>query len=278
MFADDLCTLRAGTDLADTCCLVQRDIDAVVKWSHDNGIILNSDKTNLLIIHSPYLRPTGSPPFMYTHSFSCLHNDFVCCNCMPIKEVNCVTYLGVKVDNIFSWSHHVDYICNKLRLLLCKFYHLRFKVPTSTLKLLYLSLVEPILGYALDSYGLTFKTHIDKLEVVNNKTKANCKGNYYKLFKICRILLVSLKHKYLLAINNHDSQENSPTLVNHSHCTRSMSAGKFEVPKVNNFFGDRTLKKRLPYLLNSLPEDIRREQDKNVFKRNLKKYFIANLA
>ncbi|KAL0830359.1 hypothetical protein ABMA28_002547 [Loxostege sticticalis] len=101
MFADDLCTLRTGTDLADTCRLVQRDIDAVVKWSHDNGIILNSDKTNLLIIHSLYLRPTGSPPFMYTHSVSCLRNDFVCCNCMPIKVVVCVTYLGVKVDNNF---------------------------------------------------------------------------------------------------------------------------------------------------------------------------------
>ncbi|XP_063389178.1 uncharacterized protein LOC134674963 [Cydia fagiglandana] len=38
MFADDLCTLRAGTDLEQTCKLVQEDVDAVVKWSHDNGI------------------------------------------------------------------------------------------------------------------------------------------------------------------------------------------------------------------------------------------------
>ncbi|KAL0879948.1 hypothetical protein ABMA27_002462 [Loxostege sticticalis] len=249
MFADDLCSLRTGTDLADTCRLVQRDIDAVVKSSHDNGIILNSDKTNLLIIHSPYLRPTGSPPFMYTHSFSCLHNDFVCGNCMPIKEVDCATYLGVKVDNNFSWSHHVDYICDKLRLFLGKSYHLRFKVPT----------IEPILGYALDSYGLTFKTHIDKLDVlqirflillVSNKTKANC--------KVKRM-----------------AQHWSTTVI---VPTRLMSAGKFEVPKVNNYFGDRTLKKRLPYLLNSSPEDIHREQEKNVFKRKLKKYFIANLA
>ncbi|XP_063635107.1 uncharacterized protein K02A2.6-like [Cydia splendana] len=38
MFADDLCTLRAGIDLEQTCRLVQEDVDAVVKWSHDNGI------------------------------------------------------------------------------------------------------------------------------------------------------------------------------------------------------------------------------------------------
>ncbi|KAA5597195.1 hypothetical protein F3H15_35725, partial [Pseudomonas aeruginosa] len=35
MFADDLCTLSASTDLAEMCRRVQEDVDAVVKWSHD---------------------------------------------------------------------------------------------------------------------------------------------------------------------------------------------------------------------------------------------------
>ena len=89
MFADDLCTLRAGTNLAETCRLVQHDIDAVVRWSHDNGIILNAEKTKFLIIHSPYLCPTDSSPSMYTHSFSCFHNDFVNCQCKPIEKPRC---------------------------------------------------------------------------------------------------------------------------------------------------------------------------------------------
>ncbi|XP_047999638.1 uncharacterized protein LOC125236756 [Leguminivora glycinivorella] len=40
MFADDLCVLRAGAadDLAGVCRAVQQDVDAVLKWSHDNGI------------------------------------------------------------------------------------------------------------------------------------------------------------------------------------------------------------------------------------------------
>ncbi|XP_050683961.1 uncharacterized protein LOC126978889 [Leptidea sinapis] len=95
MFADDLCTLRAGTDLAETCRLVQQNIDSVVKWSHDNGIMLNADKTK--VIGSPYIRSTGSPPPLYAHSFNCFHNNLSNCLCNPIEKVIFVTYLGIKV-------------------------------------------------------------------------------------------------------------------------------------------------------------------------------------
>ncbi|XP_045539834.1 uncharacterized protein LOC123722357 [Papilio machaon] len=164
MYADDLCVLRAGIDLVETCRLVQQDVNAVVKWSHDNGIVLNSDKTQLLIIHSPHLPLTESPPSLVAHSFDCFHNNLVNCVCKPIERVKCTTYLGVKIDENFSFTEHVNFLCKKLRNILSKFYHLSFRVPKGTLKLLYNSLVEPILDYALDCYGLTHKTHISKLE------------------------------------------------------------------------------------------------------------------
>lgn len=286
MFADDLCTLSAGTNLAETCRLVQQDIDAVVKWSHDNGIILNSEKTKLLIINSPYLPVTETPPPLLSHSFDCFHNNLNNCICKPIEKVDCVTYLGVKVDKHFSWSYHIDYLCTKLRILLGKFYHLSFKVPKNTLKCLYFALVDSILDYALDSYGLTFKSYIDKLEIlqlrflkllVNNKTKNKCKGDYSKLFKICKILPVSVKHKYLLLLNSHGGQGRDLQLKNHNYSTRAQYKGKYEVPRVVNYYGDRSLKKRLPYLLNTLPEDLRKEPSKVKFGRYLKRFFLENL-
>lgn len=285
MYADDLCILRAGTDFAETCRLVQLDVDAIVKWSHDNGIVLNADKTKLLVIHSPYLCPPDIPHSIVTHGFNCYHSHLNSCACRPVVRVNCVTYLGLKVDEKFSWSNHVDYVCSKLRILLAKFYHLSHKVPLNTLKCLYLSLVDSILGYALDSYGLTFKTNIQKLEslqmrflklLVNKKTKNSCNGDYTKLFKICKILPVSVKHKYLLAINNHSSQE-CHLPVMHSYNTRSISAGKYAVPKVTNYYGDRTLSKRIPYILNSVPQDVRLETNVNKFGSLLKKHFLESL-
>jgi hypothetical protein len=289
MFADDLCALRAGTDLEDTFRLVQQDIDAVVKWSHDNGIVLNADKTKFLLIRSPYLPFKNIHPHLHAHTYPCLHKNMSDCICHPIEKVKCITYLGMKVDEHLSWSHHVNFIYEKLRVLLGKFYHLRFKVPISTLRCLYMSLVDSILGYALDSYGLTTKSNIDKLEamqirflklLVNDKTKLKCKDNYRQLFKICKILPVSLKHKYILATNNHSCLEPNSVYssllkpIHHAHNTKSMATGKLFVPRINNYYGDRTLKKRIPYLLNSLPEAIRCERNKNKFKRLLRKHYL----
>ncbi|KAF9795227.1 hypothetical protein SFRURICE_004599, partial [Spodoptera frugiperda] len=268
MFADDLCALRAGTDIAETCRLVQQDVDAVVKWSHDNGI--------------------ETPLPIYTHTYDCIHRNTVNCSCKPIQRVNCVTYLGVKVDEHFSWIDHVNYLCNKLRIILSKFYHLSYRVPSSTLRVLYKCMVESVMDYALDCYGLTFKTHMEKLEklqirflklLVDKKTKNKYKKDYYKLFKICKVLPISLKHKYILATNNHGKHEHNSllTIVCNKNNTRSMTSGKYEVPRVNNVYGDRSLKKRIPYLLNHLPNEIREEKSKNRFKFKLKKYLFSTL-
>ncbi|KAF9811808.1 hypothetical protein SFRURICE_021165 [Spodoptera frugiperda] len=279
MYADDLCVLRAGTDINDICPLIQQDIDAVVKWSHDNGIILNADKTKLLVIRSPYSHLSIPTPKLITHEYSCFHNHLINCNCKPVEAVNSVTYLGVKIDESFSWSCHVDYICSKLRILLSKFYHLSYKVPIKILRCLYISLVESIISYALDSYGLTFKTYINKLEslqirflklLVTKKTKISCKDDYRKLFKICKILPVHLKHTYLLAINQHGRKEHDLSIVTNNHSTRFRFLYFY-------YFGDRTLKKRIPYVLNSLPADIRQENNKRIFKSKLKKYLFKIL-
>ncbi|CAG9114797.1 unnamed protein product [Plutella xylostella] len=52
MFADDLCAFLAGRDMAEVQRLVQEDVDNVIKWSHDNGIIINADKTKMQAGHT----------------------------------------------------------------------------------------------------------------------------------------------------------------------------------------------------------------------------------
>lgn len=116
-------------------------------------------------------------------------------------------------------------------LLLGKFYHLRFRVPTSTLKWLCIALVDSIL-----SYGLRFKSNIDrsenmqirflKLLVDKKKTKVKCNGDYRKIFRICKILPVILKHKYVLVVNYHGAQEHDSLLckVSNDLNTKSMTS------------------------------------------------------
>lgn len=82
----------------------------------------------------------------------------------------------------------------------------------------------------------------------------------------------------LLATDNHgcldhNSEYSSLKPIDHTYNTKAMATGKLFLPRINNNYGGRTLKKRIPYPLNSLPEAIRRETNKNKFKRLLKKAF-----
>uniref|UniRef100_A0A2H1WAH2 SFRICE_029495 n=1 Tax=Spodoptera frugiperda TaxID=7108 RepID=A0A2H1WAH2_SPOFR len=74
------------------------------------------------------------------------------------------------------------------------------------------------------------------------------------------------KRPKVIVLNHHGTQEHTLTYVNNTLNTRSMAAGRFNVPRVTNYYGDRTLNKRIPYLLNNLPADIRSEAKLNRFK------------
>ncbi|CAG9127549.1 unnamed protein product [Plutella xylostella] len=54
MYADDMCLLSAGKDIASMMDNIQDDFENITKWAHDNGIILNLNKTKCMHIHSPY--------------------------------------------------------------------------------------------------------------------------------------------------------------------------------------------------------------------------------
>ncbi|XP_048479101.1 uncharacterized protein LOC105391608 [Plutella xylostella] len=282
MFADDLCAFLAGRDMAEVQRLVQEDVDNVIKWSHDNGIIINADKTKMLVIHSPYALLSNNTCNIITHSYECFHRMQNHCTCGSIERVEQVTYLGMQIDENFGWIKHVDYVMNKLRILLSKFYQLSFKVPRSILKCLYLALVDSIIGYSLHCYGLTFKTHIEKIEkmqikflklIIDKKTKAKCNHDYRILFETCNILPASLKHKYLLLVNSHGSEEHKIP-IQHTCGTRGAVQGRYQIPYTNNYFGGRMLCKQIPKLYNELPVSIKNEKKLSLFKTLLKKHLL----
>lgn len=55
-FADDTCLVAADTDPQIACDLLQADLNSLIRWCHDAGLVLNADKTKLLVIKSPYIK------------------------------------------------------------------------------------------------------------------------------------------------------------------------------------------------------------------------------
>lgn len=70
----------------------------VVQWSEQNALTLNPIKTEEVIFGT--VQHTPAP---------------VIINNNPITQSASFKYLGVYVDSLFSWSEHVDFICNKVQ-------------------------------------------------------------------------------------------------------------------------------------------------------------------
>lgn len=204
-FADDTCLVAHGHNTEEALRKLQSDFDTLLRWSHDFGLVLNTNKTKLMYISSSHNRQSYVPKLI-AHTHFCLHsrpnNNPPTCTCSAIDLVDKHTYLGLVIDSRLTWRHHVNQVCDRLRGILAKFSILKFKTPYETLLLLYKSLAESIIQYGLSSYGRTYKTHIDRIfslqlrilkEVVPTNLKRTFKEDYRKLFAFCKIIPVNEK-------------------------------------------------------------------------------------
>lgn len=83
-----------------------------------------------------------------------------------------VKYLGVKLDRRLTWKNHIVDIANNTYAKLGKLYPLINK--NSTLRIengvtIYKSIIRPSLTYACSVWGGAANTHINKLEIIQNK-------------------------------------------------------------------------------------------------------------
>ena len=72
----------------------------------------------------------------------------------PIKQSASFKYLGIHVDSVFCWSHHVDYICNKVQQRIYFLRRLRsFGASEDILHQFFTSTIQSILQYGGGQFG-----------------------------------------------------------------------------------------------------------------------------
>lgn len=288
-FADDTCLLAAANAANEALDKLQSNLDILVKWSHDMGLVINSKKTKMMYISTSHNRSCFEPRLIL-HNHDCLHkncsgNMSTTCHCDNIEVVEKQTYLGLVIDHHINWKHHINHVCDKLRIMLAKFSLIKGKIPFTTLLLLYISLAESTIAYGLSSYGRTYKSHLDKIyslqlrllkKIVPEKIKYKFKSDYTKLFKFCKILPLQEKvYKTLLVEYFFDEKlRTQKNYATNQLLTRNMIKPKLYLPNYNNQYGKRRLNYTIPQLINQLPEDIKETLTSENIKYKLRQYFI----
>ena len=184
-------------------------------------------------------------------------------------------------------------------------YKLRPYASNNIMKNLYFSVIHPHLLYAIQVWGSTFKTYIDKLfisqkkavRLITNSSQRYANGEYVHtapLFKSLEIFRLGDLFSYQILIFVHDSiHEFAPKSLqnmftyckdNHSYRTRSGTILKdnevfsvgLTIPhsRLTNY-GQKSIRYEGSKLWNSIPADFKLIESRNCFKNELKRHILS---
>ena len=152
IFADDTAILYSDKSPKRIKKRVNIDLKFILKWLKANKISLNVKKTEMVLFKQ-------SRKFInYTIKIKLDGKRLI-----PVSNIN---YLGVTLNENMSWMSHTEGLANKLRIsngILCK---LRHFMPRNLLRMVYFSIFNSHLSYALQIWGqcLSSQSRIIKLQ------------------------------------------------------------------------------------------------------------------
>lgn len=279
-YADDLALVVSRSSLDEAEQDLQSAVNKLVLWCHDHGLVVSDAKTKIMHIRSPQF--SSRPVKITTHTLDCVHTSLAFdlpCHCPPnVEMVSSAKYLGVWLDHRFKWDVHVEYVCKRLRACAYSIFRLRKILSPTTLKSVYLALVESIVRYGLLVYGNASNTCLDYIEtqqriilraMVGRRIDGDDPRKYFKHFQV---LPVTDLYKFLFLTKYHEREDLKRTFQ-HPHDTRRDRI--FIEPRYTNEYGKRTLKFLLPHFLNSIPAEWQTIRYTQKTKCKMKLFFLG---
>ncbi|GBN53287.1 RNA-directed DNA polymerase from mobile element jockey [Araneus ventricosus] len=155
LYADDTAIIAQGKSPQTFIPALQKYILSLETWLTNWKIQLNVDKTEAII----FSKITSCPEVKLFGS--------------PIPWKNEVKYLGVILDRGLTFKSHIEHSREKFNnafrcqySLICR----NSRLSLNNKLLIYLAYLRPILTYASPVWACTAKYHLNKLEVLENKT------------------------------------------------------------------------------------------------------------
>lgn len=145
-FADDTTVFVEGSCTDRLTADMNAGLAKIENWLSLNRLSLNIDKTVMML----------------------LTNCDVQCGPVQIrgervKVVRNTKFLGVIVDNRLTFANHVQSVCTKMSKSVGILFRLSRFLPSEVIRRLYLALVYPQMSYAVEVWGGSGKTCIDRV-------------------------------------------------------------------------------------------------------------------
>ena len=159
LFADDTNVIFEHTNHTELVQTVNRELINMAEWFKSNRLSLNIDKTKFMV----FVKPSATQNLPV-----CLH-----LNGVNLSQVNCISFLGVLIQENMQWSQHINTKCNKISKINSLLYRLKNILPEKTLLNIYNALIAPHLNYGIVAWGDSNRSQLKRLIVLQKKCIRN---------------------------------------------------------------------------------------------------------
>ena len=276
LYADDtqLYLSFHHTEFAQSVHIIQKCLLDIKKWMSENFLMLNQEKTEVLLVGSPYFLKTLS-------SVSIPFSDITIKSTDQVKNLGCILDSRVKMDKFVSLK------CQSAMFYIKSIASIRRHLDSQSTKTLIQSLVISRLDYANSILAGVTNSQLRRLQLVQNaaaRLVTNTKVNEHItpvrmklhwlpieariIFKIlihCHNCLNGKAPPYLCQIIAKDCRPRT---------LRSSKGTLLKVPKYKNCYGSKGFGVFGPSQWNNLPVNLRCIDSIDVFKKDLKTYLF----
>ena len=136
-FADDLELDYTHRDPQIVATMLSSAVSAVEDWLTGIGLLVNRSKTQVM-----FITPRCAAPVEHV----------VSCHTEKLTTVSAVKYLGLHMDNDFSWTTHIDYLAQKCRSATACLWRHKNSLTLAAKRAWYVSLVQSALLYSSNAF------------------------------------------------------------------------------------------------------------------------------
>ena len=260
---------------AETVCKMEMCVSAVKSWMLRSKLKLNDEKTEVIMIKSPY--------FSNRHRLDKMHVGDT-----TVAPVSSVRNLGAMFDSTMSAKKHIGTVCRTVSYhignvsKICKF------LSPAACELLIHSLVSSRLDYANSLLYGAPDTQLNRLQrmlhiAARIVTRTPSSHHIKKVLILLHWLPVKQRITYKILLMTFKALNNIgpnylKVLLNPSVPSRSLrssSKNLMVVPKTNTkTFGNRAFSHSAAVLWNSLPEPLKEVPNVSAFKAKLKTFLF----
>ena len=168
LYADDTTIYFSNADKLVLEKNLQSSLNCLKKWCRENGMILNIDKTKVMLIASRQKRTVLGDTVLNLQ-----YND------IDIKMTTSDKVLGIYVDNNLTWNNHFNFLSKKLSTYMWLLSKIRTFLSIDHRVLFYNAYIKPHLDYCSLIWSNTSNVNLNKITKLQRRSCKLILGQEY---------------------------------------------------------------------------------------------------